>query len=99
MNHDEDPQDESDEEETEFNNMSAEEQMKGRLNTSIMQPSRMLQSIPMQPFKKQSRNFKIEPKNDVNQSVDMLVATNEEVSIMLPSKMKNIVPTGSRAAQ
>ena len=36
MNHDEDPQDESEEEETEFNNMSAEEQMKGRLNTSLM---------------------------------------------------------------
>ena len=37
MNYDDDPQDESEgEEDEEFNNMSAEEQMKGRLNTSIL---------------------------------------------------------------
>ena len=59
----------------------------------------MLQYIPMQPFKKQSRNFKIEPKSNADQSVDTLVGTNEEVSIILPSKMKNLVPTGAAGVQ
>ena len=37
MNYDDDPQDESDEEEAgDYSNISAEEQMKGRLNTSIL---------------------------------------------------------------
>ena len=29
----------------------------------------------------------------------MLVGTNEEVSIILPSKMKNLVPTGAAGVQ
>ena len=38
MNYDDDPEDEESEteEDGEYNNMSAEEQMKGRLNTSIL---------------------------------------------------------------